>query len=152
MSARPKKRVLFVAEAVTLAHVARPMVLARALDPQRHTVEFAWDPRYARLFPEPDFPLHQITTIPGEQFEAALASGSPLYDVPTLRRYVEQDLQLLERLRPDVVVGDFRLSLAVSAAVAKVPYLNLSNVYWSPYTRQRFPMPELPVTRLDVSM
>jgi UDP:flavonoid glycosyltransferase YjiC (YdhE family) len=148
MSARPRQRVLFVAEAVTLAHVARPMVLARALDPQRHAVEFAWDPRYARLFPKPDFPLHQITTIPGEQFEAALASGSPLYDAPTLRRYVEQDLQLLERVRPDVVVGDFRLSLAVSAAVAKVPYLNLSNAYWSPYARQHFPVPELPVARL----
>jgi len=143
-----KKRVLFVGEAVTLAHVARPMVLARALDPERYAVEFAWDPRYAALFPAPDFPLHTIGSIPGARFEAALAAGRPLYDAPTLRGYVEEDLELIERVRPDAVVGDFRLSLAVSAVVAKVPYLNLSNVYWSPWARQRFPVPELPVTKV----
>ncbi len=143
-----KKRVLFVGEAVTLAHVARPMVLARALDPARYEVDFAWHPRFAYLFPASGFAMHAIESIPGPRFEAALAAGKPLYDADTLRRYVEEDLRLIALTRPDAVVGDFRLSLAVSAAVAKVPYLNLTNVYWSPYARQRFPVPELPVTKL----
>jgi UDP:flavonoid glycosyltransferase YjiC (YdhE family) len=143
-----KKRILFFGEAVTLAHVARPMVLARSLDATRFAVEFACHPRFSPLFPESRFPLRRIETIPSEQFEAALAAGRPLYDVATLRRYVEEDLLIIEAFRPDAVVGDFRLSLAVSAAAARVPYFNLTNVYWSPYARQRFPVPELALSRM----
>src|SRR5690606_21714330 len=43
-SRRP--RILFVAEAVTLAHVARPMMLAQRLDPARYDVSLATDGRY----------------------------------------------------------------------------------------------------------
>ncbi len=39
------KRVLFFAEAVTLAHVARPITLAKGLDPTRYEVVMACDPR-----------------------------------------------------------------------------------------------------------
>ena len=127
-----KKRVLFVGEAVTLAHVARPMVLARALDPAHYEVDFAWHPRFASLFPASGFAMHTIESIPNLQFEAALAAGKPLYDAATLRRYVAEDLRLIAHARPDVVVGDFRLSLAVSAAVATVPYLYLTTFTGAP--------------------
>ena len=50
-----------------------------------------------------------------EQFLAALAAGRPVYHAETLRSYVRDDLSLLESVDPDIVVGDFRLSLAVSA-------------------------------------
>lgn len=143
-----QKRILFFGEAVTLAHVARPMVLARSLDPTRFAVELACHPRFAALFPEAGFPVRPIDTIPSTQFEAALAAGKPVYDTATLRAYVKEDLRLIEAFCPDAVVGDFRLSLAVSAAVAGVPYLNLTNAYWSPYARLRFPVPELPLTRM----
>ena len=43
------------------------------------------------------------------------------------------DLELIRRIEPDVVVGDFRLSLAVSAPMAGVPYIALANAYWSPF-------------------
>lgn len=70
-----------------------------------------------------------------------------MYTAADLRCYVQEDLGLLTRVEPDVVVGDFRLSLSVSARVAKVPYATITNVYWSTCARQRFPLPELPVTR-----
>lgn len=41
-----RRRILFVAEAVTLAHVVRPFALAQSLDPSRYEVHFACDPRY----------------------------------------------------------------------------------------------------------
>ena len=34
-------RILFIAEAVSLAHIARPFVLAQSLDPSRYEVHFA---------------------------------------------------------------------------------------------------------------
>jgi UDP:flavonoid glycosyltransferase YjiC (YdhE family) len=68
-----------------------------------------------------------------------------LYDVETLRAYVRDDLELIRETAPDVVVGDFRLSLSVSARVANTPYVAITNAYWSPYARQAFPRPELPL-------
>jgi UDP:flavonoid glycosyltransferase YjiC (YdhE family) len=39
-----RKKILFVAEAVTLAHVGRPLALAQMLDRQRYDVHFACAP------------------------------------------------------------------------------------------------------------
>jgi UDP:flavonoid glycosyltransferase YjiC (YdhE family) len=142
-----RPRILFIAEAVTLAHVARPAVLAQSLDPTLYEVYFASDPRYSELLPDVVFAQRQIHSIPGQQVLEALAKGRPVYDVATLQAYVREDLKLLREIRPDVVVGDFRLSLAVSARHAGILYLAICNAYWSPYASQQFPLPELPFTR-----
>ena len=82
------------------------------------------------------------------QFLKALANGSPVYDVETLRSYVKDDLQIIRSVKPDLIIGDFRLSLSVSARVAQVPYAAITNAYWSPFYRpRRFPLPVLPMTR-----
>ena len=142
------KRVLFMAEAVTLAHVARPVALARSLDAQHYDVHLAHHPRYRDLLGDLAFTEHDIESISPQQFTQALAQGQPLYDLPTLVRYVEEDQRLIAAVQPDVIVGDFRLSLAVSAALAGIPYIALSNAYWSPYCRQHYRIPELPLTRV----
>jgi UDP:flavonoid glycosyltransferase YjiC (YdhE family) len=142
-----RRRVLFVAEAVTLAHVARPVALARGLDPARYDIVLACEPRYRGLLGALAIPLRTIHSIASERFLEALAQGRPVYDAETLRGYVREDLELIAATSPEVIVGDFRLSLAVSARVAGVPYLAIANVYWSPYARLRYPMPDLPMTR-----
>ncbi|MBL8472280.1 MAG: glycosyl transferase [Rhodocyclaceae bacterium] len=83
-------------------------------------------------------------------FARKLAKGDPLYDRATLEQYVRDDLALIDEVKPDVIVADFRLSLAVSARIAKVRYANISNAYWSSYypIDGDWPMPELPVSRI----
>jgi len=62
-----------------------------------------------------------------------LRRGGSAFDENTLRDYVRDELRVLEELRPDVVVGDFRASLSISAAVACVPYVCITNAIWSKY-------------------
>lgn len=143
-----KKRILFIAEAVTLAHVARPYVLASALDPEIYEVSFACDPRFNTLFDFSNLNFYNIESIPTTQFLDALAKGSPVYNAATLKQYVLDDLVLLDDLKPDIVVGDFRLSLAISARLRNVPYITITNAYWGPYTLQHFPVPDIPITGL----
>lgn len=140
-------RVLIMAEAVTLAHVGRPAALAAGLDPQRFEVHFAASPRFDALLGQLPHERHDLDTIPTAQFLDALDRGTPVYSHHDLRSYVRQDRLLLAGIRPDVVVGDFRLSLSVSARLAGLPYATVTNVYWSSSARQRFPLPELPLTR-----
>jgi UDP:flavonoid glycosyltransferase YjiC (YdhE family) len=148
MATDHRRRILFVAEAVTLAHVARPFVLAKSLDPASYDVHFACDPRFNKLLGPLPFAHRPIRTIPGERFLDALARGRPVYDTQTLREYVEEDRKLLAETAPDLVVGDFRLSLSISARLAGVPYATITNAYWSPYARQRWPLPDLPMNRV----
>lgn len=145
----PRRRILFMAEAATLAHVTRPLVLARALDTTRHEIHFACAPGYEKFLAEDAFTRWPLWSIPPQQFLEALARGRPLYDQPTLERYIEADFEVLDTVKPDLVVGDFRLSLAVSAAVRKIPYAALTNAHWSPYsTLGSFPLPEHPLARI----
>ena len=142
-----RRRVLFIGEAVTLAHVARPLVLAQSLDPARYDVCFACDPRYNPLLGDLSFEVKPIHSISSEQFLRALAMGKRFYGLEDLRAYIKEDLTLLREVKPGLVVGDFRLSLMVSARLAGIPYMNITNATWSPYGRQRYPLPEHPLTR-----
>ena len=148
MSMAGKRRILFVAEAVTLAHVARAATLAATLDPACYEICLACDPRYAPLLGQLPYPTRAIASISGQRFFRALASGSPIYDSSTLEEYVKADRELMRTWKPDVVVGDFRLSLGVSARVEGIPYLNITNAYWSPYANLSFPVPDIPLTRI----
>ena len=145
-TARP--RILFIGEAVTLAHVVRPVVLAGALDPTQYDVTLACDDRYLGLFGELAFDWKPLQTIPTARFLDNLAKGRPVYDTETLRGYVREDLALIEEIKPDFIVGDFRISLGVSAKVAGIPYATITNAYWAPHSRLPFPLPEHPMTKV----
>ena len=147
---QPRKlRVLFFGEAVSLATVVRPFVVARLLDPSRFEVHFACDPRYNKLLGPLPFTHHPIHTISSEWVHARIAQGRLFYTTQTLREYVEEDRKLLAEIAPDVVVGDARWSLSVSARLAGIPYIAIANAYWSPHaSRRRLPLPDVLWTRI----
>src|SRR5947209_7390895 len=62
------RRVLFVGEAVTLAHVARPMALARKLAGRGYRPVVAVDPRFAALFADAPMETAPIASIPTRDF------------------------------------------------------------------------------------
>jgi UDP:flavonoid glycosyltransferase YjiC (YdhE family) len=146
----PIRRILFVAEAVTLAHVARTFVLARSLRRNRFDVHLAWDARFNALLGEMTCPFHPLQSLPTEEFLRRLSRSLPMHDAGTLRSYVRDDLATIETVKPDLIVGDFRLSLAVSARIAGVPLVTVANAYWSPFRRETFVFPEYdyPLSRI----
>lgn len=145
---KQRRRILFFAEAVTLAHMARLAMLASRLPGDGFDVIFACHPRYNHLFPELGARQVDLFSIPSSQFTAALAKGTPVYSTDELVRYVEDDLKVIDEHRPDVVVGDFRLSLSISARLRHVPYVNVTNAHWSPFAIQSYPIPEHPLVGL----
>ncbi len=122
---------LFIGEGATLAHVARPLALAAGLPKHRYDVYLAAPERYHA------WAVRGVKTLPlasqsPEMFAERLARAVPIFSRNRLEAYYEEDLGLIGEVRPDVVVGDLRLSLAASARKAGVPYVSISNAYWSP--------------------
>src|SRR4051794_17218733 len=128
-----RRRILFVSEAVTLAQVVRLATLARALDPARHEIHFAAARFDELIFAGTTFARHHIHSLSPRTVDARVVSGRRLYGHRTPARYVAEERGLLRALRPNLVVGDLRLSLSVSAAVERIPYACLINAYWSPH-------------------
>lgn len=144
-----RRRVLFVAEALTLSQVVRLVALARCLDPARYDVKFACGPFDGVAFRGTGIEPIPLFTVERERALRQVERGERIYEKEVLARYVEEELRLFDRLQPDLVVGDFRLSLPISAARAGVRCFSLINAYFSPYAeRDAFPMPEHPIVSL----
>jgi len=136
-------RVLFFAQAVTLAHLVRPLALIEHL-PTGWEVHLACpDNRYRHFLAAFPHPVHKIDAPSPAQFRRLVDWGRQIFTEERLSRDIKTDLDLIERLQPDVVVGDFRLSLSISARVAGVRYVNVCNAYWRADFRPIPPMPVL---------
>jgi UDP:flavonoid glycosyltransferase YjiC (YdhE family) len=146
-SVNVRKRILFVSENVTLAQVVRLVTLARALE-NTYELHFASSEFPELVFGGTGFIRHPIETLPARQAEQALRAGRRLYDQASLLRYIAAETELLRRVRPDLVVGDFRWSVPTSAELCGVPSAVLINAYWSPFARrERFPVPDHPIVQ-----
>lgn len=144
-----RKRILFFGEAATLSHVVRPWVLATGLDPNQYEVVFCRHPRYDQYF-SPHTSVEKtvrLESASSEQFLRNLHQGRAIFDEPTLDRYIQADLALIDEHKPDIVVGDLRLSLLISARLSRVRYLNICNAYWNPALKPSMRLPDIPLRR-----
>ena len=131
MKREPRRRVLFIGEGSTLAHAARPLALAAALPADRYEVTIATPERYRRWVAEHVSWLPLQAQSP-DAFAERVRAGKPLFSRARLEQYLTEDLEHIRGVRPHVIVGDFRLSLAASARTSGTPYISISNAYWSP--------------------
>jgi len=147
LSRRP--RLLFVSEAITLAQVVRLAALATRLDRKRYEVHFACGPCDEIALLGSGLEPLPLFTIDRRRALEKIDSGKRLYETNVLARYVDDELALFDRVRPDLVIGDFRLSLAVSARLRGIPFAALINAYMSPFAvRDSFPIPDHPLVSL----
>jgi UDP:flavonoid glycosyltransferase YjiC (YdhE family) len=145
----PARRILFIAENITLAQVVRLVTLAKKLDRAKYEVHFACSEFSPLVFAGTQFRTWLIRSVNTQKALEKVGRGEWIYDESVLDGYVDDELALISQVKPDFIIGDFRLSLAVSAPLSQVPYAALINAYWSPYAvRDGFPIPDHPIVRL----
>lgn len=140
-------KVLLVGEAVTLAHIARPLVYARQLA-LHYQVSIACDTSVHHLVRQEGWEPLTITSLPASQFVSRLKWGKCVFKTRELIGNVHEDMRLLQAFKPDLVIGDFRLSLSISCRLANIPYVGIGNAYWYPGAIGKLPVPELPLTHI----
>jgi UDP:flavonoid glycosyltransferase YjiC (YdhE family) len=133
-----RKRILFFVEGATLAHVGRPIYFARFLNPEKYELALACDRRYEQFYDRENFSkVFHVDSIATDEFNSRLFQGKVIFTAKRLISYVENETKILDEFQPHLIISDLRLSLAVSARLAKLPYATLSNPCWSPYYRNR---------------
>ena len=139
------KKILLMAHDVTLAHLGRPLQLAEGLIADGHDVTLAASAESSRFLKNFPARVHTLAPTGKARFIDNLAKGRPVFDFDTLKRFTEEDEALLAALRPDLVIGDFRITLSISARRRQVPYATITNAYWSPAFTPHFVVPNLPM-------
>ena len=143
------KRILVIGDSMSLAHATRAMVLARRLACEGAEVIYATGPAHQSLARQEGFDPREVYCVPPEYAHAAIRRGSHIFDLPTLKRYVESDLALMRREQPDLVVGDMRMSLNISAELSGVEYWSIISGYLTRYyAAPQSPPRTFPIVRL----
>lgn len=144
-----KPRILFVSEAVSLAHVARICALGGALSSELYDIHFASSGQFSFCSDCLSWTKHRLDGISPALFMKRLSRGVPVYSISELERYVSDDLKLIAAVQPNLIVNDFRLSLGVSARHSGIQLWSICNAHWSPYSpRNRLPAPDLFIAKI----
>jgi UDP:flavonoid glycosyltransferase YjiC (YdhE family) len=124
-------KIAFFALSGSLAHAGRVVRLARALAARGHTSILAGKPGF---FADPqvvkpgEFSVETIWEPELEGLMSAARGGKPqLPEQVIAERMLTDELALLDRLRPDLVVTDNRRTAVVSAEIKQIPSLSLVN-------------------------
>jgi UDP:flavonoid glycosyltransferase YjiC (YdhE family) len=142
-----KPRILFICEDVALSHVVRPLVLAQTIR-DSHEICVAAGDKYAELLKSSNVDYRSIWTLSADLFVERLAKGQDSWFAEDVSQETEADIALINEFEPDLVIGDLRWSLGISAAVTNTPHLSFLNAHWSPYYTGTRPPMELPTTKL----
>ena len=134
------KKILFLAESVSLAHIGRPLKLATWAFTAGYEVHFAYSAKGIKV---PDcenlpFPSYDLPGIEPKLFYQRLQQGKFPYTLPELQAYLKEDMQLIKKMQPDFIVSDFRLTSALAGEITKTPTAQISNLHWSSTSECKF--------------
>ena len=143
------RRILVFCEGIWLAHTVRPLHIAAALRDAGWDVHFGANGKFTGLVEAQGFPVTHVTTMDPQRALELIRAARIGYDRCNVELYIEDELTLIERIAPDVILNDFRLPVAISARVAGVPFANILNAYWTNHYAPRLRAPEdFPLTRI----
>jgi len=141
-----RKKIVFAPASGVLSHVVRCLVVGRALKERGHEVIFAGLPKYLRdphITSPQEFGYYFLPDFDADEVIEVLRSVKRRYTRETILRHIQVELKMLEELKPDLAVSDYRLTMYISARVAKVPLISFLNARWvSQYFAGKYHTPD----------
>ena len=128
------KKILVLPCGDALSHVSRALEVAKGLKALQHKVIFASDGDHMRLPREEGFRVLPLKVIDPHVLGNKLHQGRmDWYDDAMVAEHVAAELELLEEVKPDLVLSDFRLTAGISAELAGIPHASILNASWTNY-------------------
>lgn len=127
-------RVLIMPVGIGLAHIGRTIMIGRELSRQGVEVLFGTGNDALAILKNERFPYYQLPEFNREAYEKKLKHNDPrVYTRKLLERFVAAELRLYKKIQPDLVMYDARLSAKVSAKIAGIPTVSITNADVTPY-------------------
>ena len=128
------KKVLVFSQGVNLTHFFRPLILIKQLLLQDNKVTFLLYEKHHRFIPRgisEKTTIDFLKTVNPKRFQQNIYDKIPVFSLKKLQKMIDEDLAMIDQHRPDVIIGDLRFSLAVSARLKSIPYITITSAHWS---------------------
>lgn len=117
-----------------MAHIVRPLEVAKILREMGYRVVFTGDGKATRIAEQAGFELRYLPDWDLQTVVAKLQSGDPnLHPLDQVEAWVRAELDLYADEKPILVLDDSRVTSAISTKAAGLPRISLQNAYQNPY-------------------
>lgn len=119
---------------LSLAHIVRPLEIAKVLRRKGYNLIFSGDSKYLQIVERagfevrylPDFNLQRMITLIGKD-------PREIHQAEVAQEWVEAELDLLEEIKPLGVIDDFRITAGISTEIMNMPRFSILNGHVTPY-------------------
>jgi UDP:flavonoid glycosyltransferase YjiC (YdhE family) len=128
------RKVLIFSQGINLTHFFRPLILIKQLLLQDNKVTFLLYENHQRFIPKDiseKITIDFLKTVNPTRFQQNILDKTPVFSLKQLQAMIDEDLAMIDQHGPDVIIGDLRFSLAVSARLKSIPYITITNAHWS---------------------
>lgn len=117
----------------SLAHVTRPLEIAKVLRARGHEVLFAGCGQYMAVARDAGFQVMELPFVPEDRIKQVMRSGKwgDLYIEKELESWISAEVDLFKRVRPDVLLVDTWVTASSSAELAGIPRIVIMNAHMS---------------------
>lgn len=142
-------RIFIPTESVTIAHIVRPLQIAKELRAHGLEVIFGASPRYSSLLKEEGFPVLDLFSAEPEILLDAVRRCDFSRQKTFLDAYLKADIDAVHEIGgADLILSDFRFMAKYAARKLGIPHAAVTNGFFSPYYGIA---PELPKALLPLA-
>lgn len=116
-------------------HALRPWHLAKFLSQQDFSIEFLGSGKYLNKLINAEYVIHKVSDVSLKKLEKSVKQyGVAKYPYETLKLMVAQEIEVLQKIQPKLILSDYRRSLSISARVCNTPLVTINNSSWTKYS------------------
>jgi len=138
------KKVLFLPGGIGLAHVGRLIMIAKEMQNRGIMVEFGAGTQAVSILQKENLPCYPLPEFERSVYERKIKNNNFfIYTRSVIKKFVLAELELFNRVKPDVVVYDVRITAKISTQIANIPCVSVLNADMTPYydfSKVRFPV------------
>lgn len=133
-----------------LSHTSRPLEVAKSLRQLGYNIIFAGEGNFMELPRKNGFQIIPIVTNDPEFGLVVSRSGRVnYYNYEFMNKCVKEETKLFEKVKPELVLTDWRISASTSCELTGIPLATIMNAAWTNYDTVNYKAPEhLKITQI----
>ncbi|HBY76359.1 MAG TPA: hypothetical protein DEG47_04980, partial [Cyanobacteria bacterium UBA11148] len=127
---KTNRPILIFPSAIGQSHLTRLVLIALELQRRGAEIAFAFKEPNNQILQHYKFSVFPVSDAVVTDFSSNVFAA---YTPSLIEQCVKDELKVIETFKPDAIVGDFRLTAAISAQIAKIPYISVVDACMTDY-------------------
>ncbi|MEO1373923.1 MAG: nucleotide disphospho-sugar-binding domain-containing protein [Cyanobacteria bacterium J06635_10] len=123
------KRILIIPSSIGLSHLTRLILIALELQNNGAEIAFAFKENN-QILKHYDFQFFPVSDAVITDFNSNVFAA---FTPSLIEECVKDEIKVIETFKPDAIIGDFRLTAAISSQITQIPYISVVNGYMTDY-------------------